>query len=89
MELQADCFAGVWARNARTRDGSAVIEAGDVAEAMRAAHAIGDDTLMRGAGQSPVESMFTHGSSEQRQQWLDRGLRSGDPAQCNTFNAAL
>jgi predicted metalloprotease len=89
MELQADCFAGVWARNARTRDGQPVIESGDVAEAMRAAHAIGDDTLMRGAGQRPVESMFTHGSSEQRQAWLDRGLRTGDPAQCDTFRAAL
>ncbi|MFM6854385.1 MAG: neutral zinc metallopeptidase [Sphingopyxis sp.] len=85
MELQADCYAGVWAAVARTPSGQPVIEQGDVEEAMRAAHAIGDDTLMRGAGQNPVESMFTHGSSEQRMRWLKRGLDSGDYRQCNTF----
>jgi uncharacterized protein len=85
MELQADCYAGVWAATARTPSGQTVLEAGDIEEAMTAANAIGDDTLMRQAGQRPVESMFTHGSSEQRMQWLRRGLDTRDPAQCDTF----
>jgi uncharacterized protein len=85
MELEADCYAGVWAATARNRDGTPVMEPGDVEEAMRAAEAIGDDTLMRSAGQRPVPESFTHGSSAQRMEWLQRGLRSGDPAQCNTF----
>ena len=89
MELQADCYAGIWAATARTPSGQPVIEAGDVEEAMRAAHGIGDDTLMRQAGQAPVESMFTHGSSEQRMRWLRRGLESGDYRQCDTFNAQI
>ncbi len=85
MELQADCYAGVWAATARNRDGSVVMEPGDFEEAMRAANAIGDDTLMRSAGQRPVPESFTHGTSEQRMQWLRRGLQAGDPRQCNTF----
>lgn len=89
MELQADCYAGVWAARARNRDGSGVMEAGDMEEAMRAANAIGDDTLMRSAGQRPVPESFTHGTSEQRMQWLRRGLETGDPQQCDTFNASL
>ena len=89
MELQADCYAGVWAATARTPSGQPVIEPGDVEEAMTAAHAIGDDTLMRGAGQTPVESMFTHGSSEQRMRWLKRGLDTGDYRQCDTFSGAV
>ncbi len=80
MELQADCYAGVWAANDRN-----LLEAGDVEEGLRAAQAIGDDTLQRSAGQRPVPESFTHGSSAQRQEWLMRGLKSGDPAQCNTF----
>ncbi len=88
MELQADCYAGVWAATARTPSGQPVMEAGDIEEAMRAAHAIGDDTLMQQAGQRPVESMFTHGSSEQRMQWLKRGLDTGDWRQCDTFRGA-
>lgn len=87
MELQADCYAGVWAKLAKDRNGQAILEPGDVEQAMRAAHAIGDDTLMQQAGQRPVESMFTHGSSEQRMRWLQRGLQTGDPAQCDTFQA--
>ena len=89
MELQADCYAGVWAATARTPSGQPVIEPGDVEEAMTAAHAIGDDTLMRGAGRTPVESMFTHGSSEQRMRWLKRGLDTGDWRQCDTFNGQV
>src|SRR3546814_6816649 len=66
MELQADCYAGVWANRARNKDGQTVMEPGDMEEAMRAANAIGDDTLMRSAGQRPVPESFTHGTSEQR-----------------------
>lgn len=79
-ELQADCYAGVWAGQNANR-----MEPGDVEEGLNAAHAIGDDTLMRGAGQRPVESMFTHGSSEQRMTWLRKGMQTGDPASCDTF----
>lgn len=89
MELQADCYAGVWANRARTKDGQPVLEPGDMEEAMRAANAIGDDTLMRSAGQRPVPESFTHGTSEQRMSWLRRGLETGDPRQCDTFNASL
>lgn len=85
MELQADCYAGVWAARARTRDGQPVIEPGDIEEAMQAANAIGDDTLMRSAGQRPVPESFTHGTSAQRMEWLRRGLQTGDPGQCNTL----
>jgi predicted metalloprotease len=82
MELQADCYAGVWAGRNRDR-----IEPGDIEEGMTAAHAIGDDTLMRQAGRRPVEAAFTHGSAEQRMQWLRRGLETGDEDQCDTFAA--
>ncbi len=86
MELQADCYAGVWAALARTpRTNQPVIEPGDIEEAMRAAQAVGDDTLQRAAGQRPVPESFTHGSSEQRMRWLQRGLQSHDPSQCDTF----
>ena len=82
MELQADCYAGVWAAQNADR-----MEPGDVEEGLNAAHAIGDDTLMRGAGQRPVESMFTHGSSEQRMAWLRKGMQTGSPSSCDTFAA--
>ncbi len=84
MELQADCYAGVWA--ARNADR---IEPGDIEEGMNAANAIGDDTLMRQAGQRPVESMFTHGTSQQRMTWLKKGLQSGNPKSCDTFTGVL
>lgn len=80
MELQADCYAGVWATNDRN-----LLESGDVEEGLNAAQQIGDDTLQRAAGQRPVPDTFTHGSAAQRQTWLKRGIDSGDPAQCNTF----
>ena len=80
MELQADCYAGVWAANDKN-----LLEAGDVEEGLAAAQAIGDDTLQRAAGQRPVPDSFTHGSSAQRQQWLTRGLQSADVNQCDTF----
>jgi predicted metalloprotease len=88
MELQADCYAGVWAARAKTNAGQPVMEPGDMEEAMRAANAIGDDTLMRSAGQRPVPESFTHGTSEQRMSWLRRGLQSGDPRQCDAFASA-
>jgi uncharacterized protein len=80
MELQADCYAGVWAAKNAER-----IEPGDIEEGMRAANAIGDDRLMKQAGRTPVESMFTHGSSEQRMAALQQGLKTGDPNSCNFF----
>ncbi len=82
MELQADCYAGVWA--ARNRDR---IEPGDVEEGMRAAQAIGDDTLQRQAQGRVTPESFTHGTAAQRMAWLKRGLDGGDPAQCDTFAA--
>jgi predicted metalloprotease len=80
MELQADCYAGVWAKNDVN-----LLEAGDIEEGLRAAQAIGDDTLQKAAGQRPVPESFTHGTSAQRMEWLKRGLDTGDPAQCDTF----
>ena len=82
MELQADCYAGVWAALNRDR-----LEPGDVEEGMTAASAIGDDTLQRQAGARVSPESFTHGSSEQRMRWLRRGLESGDPRSCDTFGA--
>lgn len=82
MELQADCYAGVWG-NANQR----LLEPGDIDEALTAASAIGDDTLQRNAGRRVSEDSFTHGSAAQRQAWFKRGYASGDPAQCDTFGA--
>lgn len=81
MELQADCYAGVWAAHNLDR-----IEEGDVEEGMRAAQAIGDDTLEKAAGMRPVPESFTHGTSAERMRWLKRGIDSGDPAVCDTFH---
>lgn len=80
MELQADCYAGVWAANNRNR-----IEPGDVEEGLNAAHSIGDDTLMKSAGRRPVEEAFTHGTSAQRMEWLRKGLETGNEDACDTF----
>ena len=77
IELQADCYAGVWAKL------SGGIEPGDVQEGMRAAEAIGDDTLQKQSQGVVVPESFTHGTSAQRQEALNRGLQSGNPAQCN------
>ncbi|HEY0212903.1 MAG TPA: neutral zinc metallopeptidase [Paenirhodobacter sp.] len=85
IELQADCFSGVWARHAAEQFGS--IEQGDIAEAMNAASRIGDDTLQRNAGRRPMPDSFTHGTSEQRQRWFAAGFRSGDISACDTFAA--
>jgi predicted metalloprotease len=87
VELQADCLAGVWAANAKARDGRPLLEPGDVEEGLRAASAIGDDTLQRQTQGRVVPDSFTHGSSAQRTEWLRRGLESGDPKVCDTFAA--
>ena len=88
LELQADCYAGVWAANAaRVSNGNVLLEAGDLQEGLRTANAIGDDTLQRNAGRQVTPEAFTHGTSAQRQEWLMRGYNTGDPAQCDTFNA--
>jgi predicted metalloprotease len=84
MELQADCFAGVWAHHAN--QATRVLEPGDIEEGHAAAAAIGDDTLQRGAGRSVTPDSFTHGSSAERQRWLSTGLGTGDPGACDTFN---
>jgi predicted metalloprotease len=83
MELQADCYAGVWAHHANREQ--RVLEPGDVEEGLAAAAAIGDDTLQREAGRRVTPEAFTHGSAEQRQRWLETGLESGAPASCNPF----
>ncbi len=86
VELQADCYAGVWAHHAeRERD---LLEAGDVEEGMRAAASIGDDTLQQRAGRRVRPETFTHGTSEQRMGWFRRGITSGDIEQCDTFGEA-
>lgn len=85
LELQADCLAGVWAKNADAARG--ILEAGDVDEALRAATAIGDDSLQKQAQGYAVPDSFTHGSAEQRVRWFRRGMESGQLNACNTFQA--
>ena len=85
VELQADCFAGVWAHH--SQKGKNWLEQGDLEEAMNAAAKIGDDALQRQSQGTVVPESFTHGSSEQRMRWFQRGLQSGQVAQCNTFEA--
>jgi predicted metalloprotease len=89
VELQADCFAGVWAYHAnREHGGTASIGEKDVEQAVAAATAIGDDRLQRQAQGRVVPDSFTHGTSEQRVRWLTKGLRSGDIKSCDTFRAS-
>jgi uncharacterized protein len=86
QELQADCFAGIWAHNAqRSRQ---ILEEGDIEEALNAASSIGDDRLQRQAKGYVVPEAFTHGSSAQRVRWFKQGIQTGDPKQCNTFAVA-
>jgi predicted metalloprotease len=82
VELQADCYAGVWAHHAHKRFN--ILEQGDVEEALNAASSIGDDTLQKQTQGYVVPDAFTHGSSAQRVEWFRRGIRSGDIASCNT-----
>ncbi|MHA3980397.1 KPN_02809 family neutral zinc metallopeptidase [Halovulum sp. GXIMD14794] len=83
IELQADCYSGIWAREAQERFGS--LERGDIDEALNAAAQIGDDTLQKASQGYVVPDSFTHGSSEQRQRWFYTGYETGDPQQCDTF----
>jgi len=86
IELQADCYSGIWAREVGDRFGT--LERGDVAEAMNAAKQIGDDTLMRNAGQRPMPHLYTHGTSEQRQRWFAIGYENAKMSACDTYGAA-
>jgi hypothetical protein len=92
MELQADCFAGVWAHHANQQwqqeHGQALLEPGDVEEGLQAAAAVGDDRLQRMAGQAVTPEAFTHGSSAQRMEWLRKGLQQGNTDACDTFGQA-
>lgn len=87
LELQADCYAGVWAHHADQQ--FRVLQAGDVEEALRAATAIGDDALQKQAQGYVVPDSFTHGSSAQRVHWFQQGLQSGQVNDCNTFKSAV
>lgn len=84
MELQADCFAGIWGHSTQQR---AILEAGDVEDALNAASAIGDDRIQQRMGGGVQPESFTHGSSQQRVQWFRRGLQSGNVESCDTFAA--
>jgi len=85
QELQADCFAGVWAHNAH--ESRQILEEGDIEEGLNAASSIGDDRLQRQAQGHVTPDSFTHGSSAQRVRWFKKGLDSGDIEACNTFEA--
>lgn len=82
LELQADCYAGIWAKFAQ---GKGLLEAGDVEEALKAASGVGDDSIQRRTQGYVVPESFTHGSAKDRMNWFDRGFQSGDVRQCNTF----
>ena len=85
LELQADCFAGLWAQKAQTS--RKILEQGDVEEAMNAAAKIGDDALQRGSSGAVVPESFTHGTSAQRQRWFATGFKTGSVKACDTFSA--
>lgn len=84
VELQADCYAGIWAKASQQRE---LLEAGDIEEALKAAHAIGDDTLQQNATGTVRPETFSHGTSEQRMRWFRKGLETGSVDVCNTFAA--
>jgi predicted metalloprotease len=84
LELQADCYAGVWGHETAQRD---ILEQGDVEEGLGAAAAVGDDRIQRMQGQGVHPEGFTHGSSEQRASWFKRGFQSGRPEDCDTFRS--
>jgi predicted metalloprotease len=86
LELQADCYAGVWGHSAAQRQ---ILDPGDLEEALTAAAAIGDDRLQKDAGVSVNQDTWTHGSSEQRQRWFKQGFDSGDPNTCDTFSGSI
>ena len=82
LELQADCFAGVWAHSTQQRN---LLESGDLEEALAAAAAVGDDRIQRSAGRRVNPERWTHGSAQQRESWFRRGWSTGDPQRCDTF----
>jgi predicted metalloprotease len=86
LELQADCYAGIWAHSTEQRN---ILESGDVEEGLNAAAAVGDDRLQRMAGKRVNPDSFTHGSSQQRVEWFRRGFDSGRMGDCDTFNGAF
>jgi predicted metalloprotease len=86
LELQADCYAGVWAQSAYQQN---LLETGDVEEALRAAAAVGDDRIQRSAGARVDPETWTHGSAAQRVQWFKSGYAKGDPRDCDTFSASI
>ena len=86
LELQADCYAGIWARESQQARGW--LETGDIEEAMTAAAAVGDDNMMRQAGAPVRPEHFTHGSAKQRARWFDIGLQQGSIKACDTFSAS-
>ena len=85
LELQADCYAGIWGYYAREFRG--IVEPGDIEEALAAASAIGDDRLQQQSQGRVVPDSFTHGTSAQRVRWFKRGMESGNPGACDTFGA--
>jgi len=89
LELQADCYAGVWAAHAPEVSGGQVqLDAKDIEDGLGAASAVGDDTLQRQSQGRVAPDSFTHGTSAQRMRWFRTGVQTGDPAACDTFNAA-
>lgn len=89
QELQADCFAGVWANRNESRVAGGFLESGDIDEAINAASQIGDDRLAQASGRAVTPDSFTHGTSQQRVDWFTRGLQSGSVQSCDTFSGAL
>jgi uncharacterized protein len=85
LELQADCYAGVWGHSAQERQ---IVQPGDIDAALSAAAAVGDDHLQKMAGRAVSPESWTHGSSQQREMWFKRGFDSGDPSACNTFGGS-
>ncbi len=85
MELQADCYAGIWANRAQATQG--ILEPGDIEEGLKAAFAVGDDTIQKQTQGYVVPDSFTHGSAQQRMDWFKRGYQSGDVQMCDTFNS--
>jgi predicted metalloprotease len=85
LELQADCYAGVWGRSTEQRK---LLDEGDIQEGMNAAASVGDDRILQKAGRSANADSFTHGSSAQRMSWFKKGYESGDPRACDTFAGA-